>query len=137
MHPDQRTNTLYPDSCSEQHTDRSKEWRYDDKLPQDLLLLHPDVRQRVLLYERVSDGNKIMTKMANGDRALTKDEETCPEKIGWYRGDKPEDPDRNKVITKPGTNCVETIWEQCRAPRTEYHERMRGPADILRHPARD
>ena len=69
-------------SSTQEHADKSKEVRYDDTLPHDLLLPHPDDQQRVPLYEKVSDGNKIMTKMANGDRAPTKYEETCPEKIG-------------------------------------------------------
>ena len=56
--------TLTPVASSTHfHTVRSKEWRYDDTLPHDLLLPHPDDRQRVPLYERVSDGNKIMAKI--------------------------------------------------------------------------
>ena len=54
-----------------------------------------------------------------------------------YEGDKPEDPDRNTVITKPGTKSLETIREQCEAPGTKHHEKMGGPADIVRHSARD
>ena len=47
-----------------------------------------------------------MTKVDNGDRALTKDGETCLEMIGWYGGDKLKDPDRNKVVIKQGTKGV-------------------------------
>ena len=38
--------------------------------------------------------------------------------------------DGDKLLEMP-------IRVQCQAPGTEHHERMRGPADILRHPARD
>ena len=66
--------------------------------------MHIIIQNLYTLYERVS-GNKIMTKVDNGDRNLTEDEETGLEMIGWYGGDKPEDPDRNKVVIKPGTKA--------------------------------
>ena len=93
-----------------------------------------DDQQRVPLYEKVSVGNKIMTKVDNGDRALAEDKETCLEKIGWYGGDKPKDLDRNKVAIKPGTNGVETIREQYRVKGTEHSKRKREPANMMLHP---
>ena len=94
--------TLTPvESSVKEHTDERTEWKYDDTLPHDLLVPHPDDRQRVPLYDRVGGNKNDTIKVDNGDRAYTGDEEmylettqepgtwgqTRPETMGTFRHD--------------------------------------------------
>ena len=74
--------TLTPIACGvQEHTDRRNEWTYVDTLPHDLMVPHPDSRQRVPLYRRSSSSNKIMTESDNRDPI--EDEGTRPGVMGW------------------------------------------------------
>jgi hypothetical protein len=72
-----------------------------------------------------------MTKVDNRDRALTEDDGTRLEMMGWYGGGKPKDPCRNKFVTELGTKGVKTIWEQYQVNGTYHNKRM------MLHPTRN
>ena len=48
------------ESNTAEYTDNRTEWKYDDTLPHDLQVPHPDDWQRVPLYDRVSGNSNVM-----------------------------------------------------------------------------
>ena len=59
------------ESSKAEYTDDSTEWKHDDTLLHDLLVPHPDDRQHVTLYDRVSGNNNLTSKKDIGGRAFT------------------------------------------------------------------
>ena len=102
--------TLTPvESSVKEHTDERTEWKYDDTLPHDLLVPHPDDRQRVPLYDRVGGNKNDTIKVDNGDRAFTGDEEMY----------------------------LETTRERYQAPEAKHNQRPWEPVNMMRHPTSD
>ena len=54
-----------------EYTDNRTKWKYDDTLPHALLVPHPEDRQCVRLYDRVSGHNNVTIEVDIEDRAFT------------------------------------------------------------------
>ena len=97
------------ESSTQEYTDGRTEWRYNDTLPHDLLVPHPNDRQCVPLYDRVSGNNNVTIKEDDGDRAFSGDEEMY----------------------------LETKREQYQTTGTKHDQRTWEHVGMMRHPTSD
>ena len=90
------TLILAPMDCGvQEHTDKKKEWSYNDTLPHNLSVPHTDKRSR--------SSTKIMSEVDNEERGPTEDESRL-EVMRRCGAGKPMD--RNTVVTEMGTKGV-------------------------------